>query len=368
MRSLGVSRPILIGLAPLATEMIAMTDQPLYAALDVSLEKTTLCVMAHDGTVIREAVVPSDPAALAADLAQHRRRLMTIGLEAGPLSEWLVRGLAAHGLSAVLMETRQVRAALSAQVVKTDRKDARGMAHLLRTGWFRPVHVKTVDAREQRAMLAARATLVARLKDIENSVRGLLRGFGLRLPTLLRGRWDAGVRELVAGHPTLLEILEPLLAARGALREQLILLDKRVRDGAKADPVCRRLMTAPGVGAIVAMTFRAAVDQPDRFPSSKKVGACFGLTPRKYQSGETDRAGAISRAGDASVRVALFEAAHVIMTRVAKWSKLKAWAMNVAKRRGAKRAKVALARKLAVVLHRMWLDETDFRFGQQAQA
>ena len=217
-------------------------------------------------------------------------------------------------------------------------------------------------------MLSARATLVARLKDIENSVRGLLRGFGLRLPTLLRGRWDAGVRELVAGHPTLLEILEPLLAARGALREQLILLDKRVRDGAKADPVCRRLMTAPGIGAIVAMTFRAAVDQPDRFPSSKKVGACFGLTPRKYQSGETDRAGAISRAGDASVRVALFEAAHVIMTRVAKWSKLKAWAMNVAKRRGAKRAKVALARKLAVVLHRMWLDETDFRFGQQAQA
>ena len=166
-----------------------------------------------------------------------------------------------------------------------------------------------------------------------------------------------GVRELVAGHSTLLDILEPLLAARGALREQLILLDKRVRDAAKADPVCRRLMTAPGVGAIVAMTFRAAVDQPDRFPSSKKVGACFGLTPRKYQSGETDRDGAISRAGDASVRVALFEAAHVIMTRVAKWSKLKAWAMNVAKRRGAKRAKVALARKLGVVLHRMWLDE-----------
>jgi transposase len=193
------------------------------------------------------------------------------------------------------METRQVRAALSAMIVKTDRKDARGMAHLLRTGWFRPVHLKTVDAREQRAMLSARTTLVARLKDIENSVRGLLRGFGLRLPKALRGRWDAGVREAVAGHPTLLQILEPLLVARGALREQLILLDKRVRDAAKADRVCRRLMTAPGVGAIVAMTFRAAVDQPDRFRSSKQIGACFGLTPRKYQSGETDRAGAISR-------------------------------------------------------------------------
>jgi transposase len=350
-------------------EMIAMPDhQPFFAALDVSLEKTTVCVMSLDGTIVKETVVPTDPGAIAACLLDNPGQLERIGLEAGPLSEWLVRGLADFGISVVLMETRQVRAALSAMIVKTDRKDARGMAHLLRTGWFRPVHVKTPDAREQRAMLSARATLVARLKDIENSVRGLLRGFGLRLPRALRGRWDAGVRDAIAGHPALLCIMEPLLVARGALREQLILIDKRVRDVAKADQVCRRLMTAPGVGAIVALTFRAAVDQPDRFRSSKQIGACFGLTPRKYQSGETDRDGAISRAGDASVRVVLFEAANVIMTRVAKWSKIKAWAMNVAKRRGAKRAKVALARKLGVVLHRMWVDESDFRFGQPAHA
>ena len=343
-----------------------MADQPCFAALDVSLEKTTICVMAFDGAILREAVVATDPETIATYLAAGRERLERIGLEAGPLSEWLVRGLAAHGITAVLMETRQVRAALSAMIVKTDRKDARGMAHLLRMGWFRPVHVKTPDAREQRTMLSARTTLMARLKDIENSVRGLLRGFGLRLPLRLRGRWDAGVREAVAGHPSLLQILDPLLMARRVLREQLIILDKRVRDAARVDPVCRRLMTAPGVGAIVAMTFRAAVDQPDRFRSSKKVGACFGLTPRKYQSGETDRDGAISRAGDASVRVALFEAAHVIMTRVASWSTLKAWAMTVARRRGSKRAKVALARKLGVVLHAMWVKQTDFRFTRSA--
>jgi transposase len=355
------------GLLSLSME-VTMNDQLLFAALDVSLDKTSVCVMAADGTIVREVVVASDPDAIAACLGPDQERLERIGLEAGPLSEWLVRGLADHGLSAILMETRQVRAALSAQIVKTDRKDAGGMAHLLRTGWFRPVHVKTMDAREQRAMLTARATLVARLKDVENSVRGLLRGFGLRLPRNLRGRWDIGVRDLLAGHATLLQILEPLLAARAALCEQLTVTDKRVRDAAQADRVCRRLMTAPGVGAIVAMTFRAAVDQPGRFRSSKQIGACFGLTPRKYQSGETDRDGAISRAGDASVRVALFEAAHVIMTRVAAWSKLKAWAMNVAKRRGAKRAKVALARKLGVILHRMWVDGTDFRVGQTAQA
>lgn len=220
-----------------------MPDQSLFAALDVSLEKTTVCVMALDGTIAKEAVVATDPEAFAACLADDLSRLERIGLEAGPMSEWLVRGLADFGLRVVLMETRQVRAALSAMIVNTDRKEARGMAHLLRTGWFRPVHVKTVDTREQRAMLSARATLVARLKDIENSVRGLLRGFGLRLPKALRGRWDVGVRDAVAGHPTLLHIMEPLLVARGALREQLILIDKRVRDAAKADQVCRRLMT-----------------------------------------------------------------------------------------------------------------------------
>ena len=338
----------------------------LYAALDVSLLKTSVCVLDRDGQAVLETVVASEPAALAACLVPYRQQLVRLGLEAGPLSEWIVRGLAQHGLTAVLMETRQVRAALKAMVTKTDRGDARGMAHLLRLGWFRPVHVKTIEAREQRALLTARSVLLRRLRDLENSVRGLLRGFGLKLPRLLRGRWDAGVREMVAGHPTLATILEPLLLARSALRDQLAVLDKRVRDIARADEVCQRLMTVPGVGAVVALTFRAAIDRPERFSSSKAVGACFGLTPKRHQSGETDRVGAISRAGDTSVRVALFEAAHVMLTRTTRWSALKGWAMRLAERRGTKRAKVALARKLGVVMHRMWLDRTSFRFGAEA--
>jgi transposase len=194
-------------------EMTSMADQPGFAALDVSLEKTAICVVPLDGTIVGEAIVTTEPEAIASYLSGDRERLERIGLEAGPLSEWLVRGLADRGLAAVLMETRQVRAALCAMIVKTDRNDARGMAHLLRMGWFRPVHLKTMDAREQRTMLSACATLMARLKDIENSVPGLLRGFGLRLPRLLRGRWDAGVREAVAGHPSLPQILDPLLVA-----------------------------------------------------------------------------------------------------------------------------------------------------------
>jgi transposase len=329
-----------------------MTTMELYAALDVALKKTALCIVDRDGAVVLETNVASDPDAIADRLGPFQVDLVRLGLEAGALSEWLVRGLQRRGFEAVLMEMRHVLAALSARVAKTDRNDARGMADLLRMGWFRPVHVKSMDAREQRALLTARSTLVRRLKDVENSVRGLL-----------RGRWDAKVREAISGHPTLPEILEPLLVARSALRDQVAIIDKHVRDAVRRDEVCRRLVTTPGVGPIVAaLAYRAAVDQPERFASSKSVGASFGLTPRRYQSGETDRVGAISRAGDASVRVALFEAAHVMLTRSAKWSSLKARAVKLAQRRGLKRAKVALARKLAVILHRMWRDQTDFRF------
>jgi transposase len=256
--------------------------------------------------------VPSDASAIAELLAALSERPERISLEAGPLSEWPVRGLADAGFEAILMETRQVRAALSSMTVKTDRNDARGMAHLLCMGWFRPVHVKSMDAREQRVLLSARTALVRRLRDIENSVRGLLRGFGFRFPRMLRVRWAQSVREALAGNPTLLAIIDPLLAAGAALRDQLAILEKRVRDAARQDPVCHRLMTMPGVGAVVALTFRAAVDRPERFSSPKTIGPCFGLTPRRYQSGQTDRTGTISRAGDASVRVALFEAAHVV--------------------------------------------------------
>ena len=339
----------------------------LYAALDVSLAKTAVRVMDHDGRVVREFEAASCGEVLAHRLGEVVLAFERIGLEAGPMSEWLVRGLAEHGMAAVLMETRQVRTALSSMRTKTDRNDARGMAHLLRMGRFRPVHIKAVDTREQRTRLAARDTLVRRLRDLEN-VRGLLRGYGLRVPLALRGRWDAAVRQLVAGHPGLTGIFEPLLLARAVLQEQLAVLDKQVRDAARADPVCKRLMTVPGVGAIIALTFRCAVDDPARFHSSRSVGAFFGLTPRRYQSGETDRVGAISKAGDPAGRVALFEAAHVIITRVTRWSALKAWAVRIAQRRGAKRAKVALARKLACVLHRMWVAQTDFRYASPPTA
>lgn len=259
------------------------------------------------------------------------------------------------------MEIRRVHAALSAIPVKTDRRDARGIAELLRMGWFQPVHLKTPAARDLRLMLSARDSLGRRVRELDNSVRGPLRGFGLRVPTRARGRFCDLVRDLIAGNPVLEAAIFPLLSARDTMAAEFAKLDKLVRDQSRNDDVCRRLMTIPSVGAVVAMTFKAPIDDPTRFRSSKSVGACSGLTPRRYQSGETDRVTSITKGGDASMRAAPFEAAHVMLVRTTRWIQLRAWAMRVAARRGAKRAKIALARKLAVIKHRMWKDGTEFK-------
>jgi transposase len=339
-----------------------------YAGIDVSLEQSSVCVVDATGQIVREAKMASEPDALTGFLSMLGLPLTRIGLEAGPLSQWLLAGLVKAGYDAVLLETRHVKAALSAMVVKTDRKDARGIAQLLRMGWFRPVHCKSPSSQEVRALLVARKQLQAKMRDIELSLRGLLRGFGLKVGEISKGRYAARVRTLTAGHEMLERIAEAMLQAREALRTQFGELHRAMLRIVRGDEVCRRLMTVPGVGALIAVTFTSAVDAPERFARSKAVGAHFGLTPRKYQSGETDITGAVSRVGDAMVRTALYEGAHIMLTRAVRFSALKRWAMEVAKRRGMKRAKVALARKLAVILHRMWVDGSTFRWGREAVA
>jgi len=339
-----------------------------YAGIDVSLEQSSVCVVDATGRIVREAKVASEPEALITFLRGLTLPLVRIGLEAGPLSQWLQAALVKAGLEAVLLETRHVKAALSAMIVKTDRKDARGIAQLLRMGWFRPVHCKSMPAQEVRALLVARKQLQAKMRDVELSLRGLLRGFGLKVGAISKGQFAARVRTLVAGHTMLERIAEAMLQAREALRVEFGKLHKAMLAIVRADAVCRRLMTVPGVGALVAVTFTSGVDAPERFARSKGVGAHFGLTPRKHQSGETDITGAVSRVGDVMVRTALYEAAHILLTRAVRFSALKRWALEVAKRRGMKRAKVALARKLAVILHRIWVDGTTFRWGREAAA
>jgi transposase len=315
-----------------------------------------VCVVDAEGKIVREAKVLSEPDALISWFAGHQVAMERIGLEAGPLSQWLCASMSRAGLAVELLETRHVRAAFKTMPVKTDKKDARGIAQLMRLGWFRPVHCKSVPAQEVRAVLTARKLLQGKLHDVEMSLRGILRGFGLKVGATTPKTYPARIRTLVDGHPTLEVIATALLKAREVLVEELRGFERRVRAMARA----HRLMTTPGVGILVALTFVAAVDDPERFRSSRAVGPHFGLTPKKYQSGETDYTGRISKIGDAGVRTALYEAANVILTRPVKGSDLKTWALSVAKRAGLRKAKVALARKLAVVLHRMLRDQTSF--------
>jgi len=332
-----------------------------YAGIDVSLEYASVCVVDASGKIVREGKVLSEPAALIAWFGSLGLGLARIGLEAGPLSQWLYAAMREAGLAVELLETRHVRDAFKAMPVKSDRNDARGIAQLMRLGWFRPVHCKSLPAQEVRALLTARKLVQSKLHDVEMSLRGILRGFGLKVGPTTPKRFAGRIRELVAGHATLEGVAAALLAVHAVLRREFAGFEQRVRMMARADAQAKLLMSTPAVGPIVALTYAAAIDDPARFKSSKQAGAHFGLTPRKYQSGETDYSGRISKIGDAAVREALYQAAHVILTKPLKGcTELKSWAMRLARRAGMKRAKVALARRLAVILHRMLADGKPF--------
>jgi transposase len=338
-----------------------------YAGIDVSLECSSVCVVDANGKIVREAKVASEPEALIAWFRALGYGLERIGLEAGPLSQWLFAKMKAAGLAVELLETRHVRDAFKAMPVKSDRNDARGIAQLIRLGWFRPVHCKSLSAQETRATLTARKLVQSKLLDVENSLRGILRGFGLKVGTPTKREFAGRIQALVAGHPHLERIAGALLAVREILRKEFAAFEKQTRSMARADMQARLLTSVPAVGPIVALTYASAIDDPHRFKSSKQVGAHFGLTPKKHQSGETDYTGRISKLGDGAVRTVLYEAAHIMLTKPVKGcSQLKSWAMRIARRAGMSKAKVALARRLAVIMHRMLVDQTPFNAAAAA--
>ncbi len=335
-----------------------------YAGLDVSLAETSVCVVDEEGKIIREGKAASEPEAIATWLADLRLPFTRVGLETGALAGWLAEEMTELGVPGIVcMDARHARAAMVAMTHKTDRNDARGLAQMLRTGWFRQVHVKARRTMELRTLLTSRKTLVLKIGDIENQIRGSLCLFGIKLGTAKRRTFVERVRELTAGLPRVAAMLDVLLHAHAAMLQSIDRLNRMVLEVARADDVCRRLMTVPGVGAVVALTYMAAIEDPARFAKSRSVGAILGMVPRNHQSGEVDRNGRITKTGDSEARSALFEAAHVMLHRVKKWSALKAWGTRVAQRQGSKRATVALARKMAVIMHRRWVDGTTFRWS-----
>jgi transposase len=310
-----------------------------YAGIDVSLEWSSVCVVDGSGKVIREGKVATDPGALIGWFSHLGLAVARIGLEAGPQSQWLFAALRDAGLTIELM----------------------------RLGWFRPVHCKSMEAQETRAILTARKLVQKTLHEVEMSLRGVLRNFGLRVGKVAARDFPFRIRELVAEHADLTEVAESLLRVREVLVREFSGFERRVRRMARQSPQAQLLMSTPGVGAIVSLTYASAIDDPARFASSKRVGAHFGMTPKRYQSGQIDYTGRISKIGDSRVRTALYEAANIILTKPIKGcTSLKSWAMRIAKRAGMAKAKVALARKLAVIMHRMLADGQPFNAAAAA--
>lgn len=340
-----------------------------YVGLDVSLKETSIAVIDESDKVIWRGSVASTPDTIAAALAKHAPRAERIGLEAGQLSAWLYHGLAAEGLPVICIDARHAKAALSLKVNKTDANDALGLAQIMRVGWYREVAVKGHDCQAVRSLLVARAQIVAQITTLKNCARGILKTFGHVLPKKLRRSYIASVCEIIKDDATLEPILLPMLKTLAATMEQLQVYDRAVSRIARENETAQLLMTAPGVGTIVSLVYMTGVENPARFTSSSSVAAYFGMTPRRYQSGEVDQTGRISKCGDGLVRGLLYEAAKVLLSRSARPSDLQASGRALAKRIGKKKATMAVARKLGVILHRMWTTGEPFRWtAQPAQA
>ena len=338
-----------------------------YVGFDVSKEETTFCVKDAEGEILARGKVATDPPALFEALREHCLCPGRIVMETGTLSGWLARALAKLGIAVDVIDARQAHAVMRLQHNKTDANDAALLAEIARTGFCRPVAVKSETAQEGRILLKARAHLVGQRRDTENTIRGLLASLGIRFP---KGSGKFGVRVGAAlrDHPELRPIIEPLLSSVAAMKCEIERLDAAVMAWVKGDPACRLLMTVPGVGPVTALAYVTTIGDAERFASSRAVGAYVGLTSRRWQSGEMDYSGRISKHGDAMLRALLFEAANSLLTVVRRAHPLKDWARRVRKRTSHKKACVALARKLAVILHRMLITGEAFRWPEKEAA
>jgi transposase len=335
-----------------------------YVGLDVSDKTTHICAVDVDGKVIWRGVCATDPAALATTLAKHCRDVVRVVLETGSLSAFLYHGLIERGVPAICICARHAKGVLSARVNKSDAHDAEGLAHLARTGWFKAVHIKDTATHLDRAGLKVRDQLIKAHHAMLNQLRGLLKLFGLRLGKVTTpGKRTERLETLFGQKPELRAILGPLVGGLVALEKQIKLSSRGLDTRADADPVCRRLMSVPGVGPITALRYKTSIEDPARFNRGDDAGAYAGLVPRRSQSGERDVNGRISKAGDRGLRAALYEAANSLLSRVKRPCALQTWGKGLIVKKGAKRARVAVARKLAILLHTLWRTDTSFKWA-----
>jgi transposase len=333
----------------------------IFAGLDVSDKTTHICVVDDAGELVWRGACATDPNEIAKTLSRRAPGVVRVVLETGPLSVFLYHGLVERGVPVTCICARHAKGVLSTRVNKSDPHDAEGLAQLARTGWFKSVRIKQEATHLDRAQLKIREQLTKSHRAMANQLRGLLKLFGLRLGKVTTpGKRAERLAALFAQKPELEAIMLPLIESLEALEVQIRRSTKLLAAGAAADPVAARLMTVPGVGPITALTFKSSIEDPDRFDRGEDAGAFAGLVPRRSQSGERDYKGRISKAGDPMLRSALYEAANNLLVRVKRPSALQTWGKAIAQAKGPKRARVAVARKLAVLLHRLWLSETEF--------
>ena len=331
-----------------------------YVGLDVSQKETAICVVDGEGKRVWQGACGSTPEAIAELVRKRAPQAVKVAMETGPLAVWHWHELKAAGLPVVCIHARHAKAALSMQINKTDANDAFGLAQIVRTGWYRPVDMKSMESHKLRLLLVGRARLVSMRTALYSQIRGLLKTFGV---VLIAGKGGSFERLVLRGTPRdhhVEVVIESLLSTWRYLGTEVKKLNREVERAARTNPACRRLMTVPGVGSLTSVAYASTVDEPHRFRRAKDLGPYLGLTPRKYQSGEVDHTGSISKCGDRMTRSLLFDAATVLLFRNKQSSALKNWGLKLARRAGTRKARVAVARKLAVLLHRLWTDQCVF--------
>lgn len=335
-----------------------------YIGLDVSMKETSICIVTEKGKLVYQGTEQTNPSLLAKHIQERNLVIEKIGIESGSMSHWLVSGMQKLGLPAICIDARQMSKVLSVKVNKTDKNDAQGIAEAMRCGYYREVSLKTQSNVEAATLLAARKMLVQHKVDLKNGIRGLLKTYGICISAKGKKSFLDKVKDILIQQMPYVQLsIEALLKAIVTIEIEIAALDKAIKELASGDADVRLLMTVPGVGVITALSFKVTIGDPVRFQDSRQVGAYLGLTPKQYSSGEMHKQGSISKSGNTAMRSLLVEAGIVMLTRTKSWCKPKAWALKLSRKKGTKKAAVALGRKLAVIMHRMLITREIFHMG-----
>lgn len=339
-----------------------------YAGLDVSMKVTSVAIVNEKGKIVFETICETEPSIIASVLNDSGFALEKIGLESGCLTFWLIDALKQLGLKATCIESKQMATLIALKVNKTDKNDARLIANAMRCNLYKEVHHKTRESIEIGLQMGTRRTLVNVRTMLKNSIRGFLKAYGIRLGAISHQKFPLTVRCSIKNLENSSQpAIEGLLKSYEEVCRNIEITEKELENLCKKDPVIALFESIPGVGTITSLTFKGVIDDPFRFTNPRDIGAYLGLTPNQYSSGDTVRQGRISKCGCSELRTLLVECAIVILTRTKGWTKLKAWGLKIMKRSGINKAAAAVARKLAIIMLRMWQEGKAFIWGEKKE-